>query len=107
MLYFSMLEIGSQIYLRRLEKGMTQAELARRAGIPQPNLSNIEKGKRDLTISTLARIAHALGVNVRDFFAREEKRLSLSISRGRALKSRRRQLQAESLFWEIPKNGKS
>lgn len=31
-------------------------------GIPQPNLSNIERGKRDITLSTLERISIALNV---------------------------------------------
>lgn len=68
MIYFRMLQAGLRIYQKRVEKKLTQAELARRAGISQPNLSNIEKGKRDLTVSTLARIARALETDVRDFF---------------------------------------
>ena len=41
---------------------MTQEELAQKAGVPQPNLSQIEKGKRDLTVSTLKRISAALEI---------------------------------------------
>lgn len=51
---------------------MTQQELARKAGIPQPNLSNIEKGKQDLTISTLRKIALALSIHPREFFTASE-----------------------------------
>ena len=57
-----MLEIGFSIYYYRLEKGMTQTELARKAGVPQPNLSNIEKGKKDITLTTLKRLSLALEV---------------------------------------------
>lgn len=57
-----MITIGQGIYKKRLEEGITQAELVRRTGIPQPNLSNIEKGKQDMTVSTLIQIAWALGV---------------------------------------------
>lgn len=57
-----MLHIGQNIYKKRLEAGITQAELVRRTNIPQPNLSNIEKGKRDITVSTLVQIAWSLGV---------------------------------------------
>lgn len=53
---------GIRIYQYRLRKGVTQAQLASQCGIPQPNLSNIEKGKQDLTVSTLIRIAGALEV---------------------------------------------
>ena len=53
---------GTSIYQCRMRQGLTQAELAVSCGIPQSNLSNIEKGKRDLTVSTLIRIAAALEV---------------------------------------------
>ena len=53
---------GLKIYEHRCLKGWTQAGLAARAGIAQANLSNIEKGKRDLTVSTLMRVATALGI---------------------------------------------
>jgi transcriptional regulator with XRE-family HTH domain len=75
-----MLTIGYQILVMRQEKGMTQAELAKKAGIPQPNLSNIEKGKQDLTVTTLRKIAYALETPVAGFFEDE------AVHRGTALK---------------------
>jgi transcriptional regulator with XRE-family HTH domain len=83
MLYFHMLEIGHQIYLYRLRQGMTQRELSKQAGIPQPNLSNIEKGKQDITVSTLQRIAIALRTPIQKFFSEVnlEKRGTLSRDR--------------------------
>lgn len=51
--------IAQCIYLKRLEKGLSQKALALRAGVPQPNLSRIEKG-RDFKVSTLCQIAAAL-----------------------------------------------
>ena len=63
-----MLPIGYQIYLRRLEQRFTQKVFSEKAGLPQPNLSNIEKGKQDVTVTTLRRIAHALDVPIREFF---------------------------------------
>jgi transcriptional regulator with XRE-family HTH domain len=68
-----MLPMGYQIYQKRLSRKMTQADLARQAGIPQPNLSDIEKGKRDLTVSTLRRIAYGLRMEMIDFFRPESK----------------------------------
>lgn len=55
-----MIEPGTRIAIQRRMKGVPQKDLAVRAGITQANLSNIEKGKRDLTVSTLLRIAAAL-----------------------------------------------
>ncbi|MBI3312958.1 MAG: helix-turn-helix domain-containing protein [Candidatus Omnitrophica bacterium] len=57
-----MLNPGFKIFECRSRRGWTQAELAAKAGIAQANLSNIEKGKRDLTVSTLVRVAAALEV---------------------------------------------
>ena len=43
-----MLTVGANIIRCRLQKGITQAELAARCGIHQPNLSNIEKEKQNV-----------------------------------------------------------
>ena len=68
-----MIPIGYQIYLARTARDLTQDRLAALAGIPQANLSNIEKGKQDLTVTTLRRIAQALNLPPAEFF-REEPR---------------------------------
>jgi len=57
-----MLIIGQNLYLERIRKGMTQKELVQRTGIAQANISNIEKGKNDFTITTLYKICAALDV---------------------------------------------
>lgn len=56
------MSVGAAIYARRLEKGLTQRELARRAVMTPANLSAIETGRRDLLVSTLLRIARCLDV---------------------------------------------
>ncbi len=56
------MQIGSSIQLQRIKKGLTQPRLAALSGIAQANLSNIEKGKRDLNLTTLKKISYALGV---------------------------------------------
>lgn len=57
-----MLTVGPRLYLERIRRGVSQTELARRTGIAQANLSNIENGKQDITVSTLLQICLALGV---------------------------------------------
>ncbi len=76
-----MIPIGSQIYLRRLEQNLTQAELAKKVGIPQPNLSNIEKGKHDITVSTLRKIAVAFNIHPAEFFKDTGEGLQSHLSR--------------------------
>lgn len=61
-------KLANAIYLLRLEKGVSQKELAIKSGIAQANISNIEKG-RDFRISTLYRIATALDVTPVDLIS--------------------------------------
>lgn len=60
---------GRVVDLRRL-LSMTQADLAQKTGIPQPNLSNIERGKQELTANTAFRIGQATGTPL-EFFGYE------------------------------------
>jgi transcriptional regulator with XRE-family HTH domain len=52
---------GSLIALARRRAGMTQAELAKRAGTSQPVISAYEHGRRDPSVGTLARLIAAAG----------------------------------------------
>ena len=45
----------------RTARGLTQAQLATLAGLEQPNVSAIERDRREPTADTLARIADACG----------------------------------------------
>ena len=67
-----MLNTGFKIAHYREQKGWTQAELAAKAGMAQANLSNIEKGKRDLNVSTLVRLGRALEVRAAELIDEEE-----------------------------------
>lgn len=52
----------SPVKLWREHRGLTQQELATRAGISKPYLSQIETGKRQGTVETLSAIARSLDV---------------------------------------------
>ncbi len=51
---------GDSIRERRIELGWTQAELSKRTGIPQADISRIENGLLDARWSTIQRISIAL-----------------------------------------------
>ncbi len=55
---------GDWIRIVRNALRMTQAELARRAGVSQSHLANIEKGKTDPQVSTLRKIFNAMSCDV-------------------------------------------
>jgi len=71
-----MVPFGEAVLLWRLQRGLTQEELARRAGVPRPNLSAIERGQREVSLKTLRALAVALdvrpGVLVDGIVPREE-----------------------------------
>jgi len=48
----------------RLERGMTQAELAKRARISRVHVIRIEGAKQEPTLGVMERLAKALGVPV-------------------------------------------
>ena len=49
------------IYEMRTEAGISQTELARRMGVRQPYISDLERGHRTPTLLTLNRVAEATG----------------------------------------------
>ena len=53
-------KIGQLIYQMRQERGMTQAEFARRMGTSQSAINRIEHGRQNLSLETLARISDVL-----------------------------------------------
>ena len=54
------------IKILRKQRDMTQVILAKKASINRSHLAQIENGKRSPRIETLAKIASALGCDVRD-----------------------------------------
>lgn len=55
----------------RVERNLSQKELAEKAGLSQVNVSRYEKGQRKLEIQTAARIAEALGCTVDELITKE------------------------------------
>ena len=57
-----MLSVGRSVYLWRKERCLTQDKLAHLTGVSRPNISAIEQGHRDITVSTLRCLADALKI---------------------------------------------
>lgn len=60
-LHFS---LARQLAARRLERRLTQKQLAAMSGIDQAEISRIERGQANPTTSTLGALARALDVDV-------------------------------------------
>ncbi|MET9980086.1 helix-turn-helix domain-containing protein [Streptomyces microflavus] len=53
-------DLGQAVYDRRVALGLSQTELARRAGMTQPQVSKLELGGTVPTVPLLARLARAM-----------------------------------------------
>jgi len=60
-------DIGKEIKRMRIEKGWSQEEVAKRAGMEQPDISLIERGKKNITLETLIRLCRILDIKKIEF----------------------------------------
>jgi transcriptional regulator with XRE-family HTH domain len=58
--------LGETIRAERIKVGLSQEKLAEKANLARNYIGNIERAEYKVTVETLARIAKALGVRVRD-----------------------------------------
>jgi DNA-binding Xre family transcriptional regulator len=58
----SLRTIGMEIRDARVQKGLSQKQLALRIGMKQPDISRIEEGKKNITLFTLTRLCKVLGI---------------------------------------------
>lgn len=69
------MDIAKRIKTIREKKGMSQKELITAVGLGAPMYSRIETGKAEPSLTTLEKIAKALGVKLVDFFEADDNNL--------------------------------
>lgn len=77
--------IGQTLRRRRKELDLSLEDLSRLSGATVPTLSNIERGKRDVKLSTLINLASALRFDLAELFtddASETNTEALDLSAG-------------------------
>jgi len=88
--------IGKRIRLLRLERGLSQVDIEKAAGISRSHLSNIESGKiENPGLHTLERISAALKVSVSYLFHFDEqslKRRVLAVEKRKKEQKRKKQV---------------
>ena len=57
-------KLGDNLKRIRTEKGISQGDIARALEVDKSFVSNIENGKTNQTLATIAKIAKAIGVSV-------------------------------------------
>jgi len=60
---------GTAVKFSREELGLTQEDLAEKAGIHRTYLSDIERGTRNLSLINIEKLAAALTMSMSDIFA--------------------------------------
>ena len=66
-------DIGARLKAMRSASALSQRELAKLAGVPHAQISNVEKNKVSPSVATLRKILGGLGVGMADFFEAERK----------------------------------
>lgn len=61
-------KLGKNLKRIRTEKGISQVDIARSLDVSRGFISNIENGKRNPTLATIAKIAQAIGVPIDELF---------------------------------------
>ena len=66
MLIHDLRQIGNRLLTLRKGKGLTQAELAERAGLADRTYADIERGTVNMRLTTLVKICEALNIRPND-----------------------------------------
>ena len=64
--------VGNKIKILRKARKKTQEELGNLSNLDRTYITSVERGKRNISIVNLDRIASALGVEVKDLFNFDE-----------------------------------
>lgn len=63
--------MGLNLKIARIKKGLTQKQLAEIVGSSPATINKIEKGKADIRVGTLKKIAKALDISIAELFENE------------------------------------
>lgn len=65
--------LGASVRGRRFRLGISQEELAERAGLHRTYIAGIERGARNITVKSAEKLAQALGTSIASLFGESEK----------------------------------
>ncbi len=66
------IDLGERVFELRDERGWSQSELARRAGLSRNTVSFLEAGLRKPASATIRKLARAFDMSAKEFLATEE-----------------------------------
>ncbi|MBS3988040.1 MAG: helix-turn-helix transcriptional regulator [Erysipelothrix sp.] len=59
---------GRRLRQFRTQQNLTQEALAKKIGLHPNYISDVENGRRNISLRLVAKLASGLGVNIKDFF---------------------------------------
>jgi transcriptional regulator with XRE-family HTH domain len=63
-----LIKFGNKVRERRTALGLSQEELANRAGVHRTYIGMIERAEKNITLENIEKIAKALKISIADFF---------------------------------------
>ena len=75
--------VAARIVELRDAAGLTQGAVAEATGMSASNYQRIEYGGQNLTLETMTKIAHALGVGIEELFQKTSTRRKAKVGRPR------------------------
>ena len=64
-----LIKFGQQVREHRMKLGLSQEELASRAGVHRTYIGMIERAEKNITLENIERVCKALNLSIRDFFS--------------------------------------
>lgn len=61
-------DVGNRVRELRQKRGVSQEALAERANLHRNYVGSVERGEREIGITAVGQLAHALGVSLSEFF---------------------------------------
>lgn len=64
-------QFGKRLRELREAKGLSQENLAHKAGLDRTYVSSVERGERNISLENIQRLAFELNIQIKDFFNHE------------------------------------
>jgi transcriptional regulator with XRE-family HTH domain len=95
-------DFGSRLKYIREYNGLSQRELAKRAGVPHSSISMIEQGINSPSINSLAKILGGIPMSIAHFFSCDISQLNEQVFRAADLRAKQRSLSDSVTVQAIP-----
>jgi transcriptional regulator with XRE-family HTH domain len=96
------LEFGARLKYIREYNGLSQRELAKRAGVPHSSISMIEQGLNSPSVNSLAKILAGIPMSIAHFFSCDITQLKDQIFRVTDLEARQKKISEKVSVQSIP-----